>query len=379
MEDSLLPDEVLCRFITLASPITLYYIHQNIFHDEELLYNSQQRIRRLLEETFVVNLLCQEHDIKQVSNFGDFLLQWDFWNLDTSAVTPEYFSRRWKFSLTQNQALHICGKNSQINDSRWLIQADRILNDECLWCCDSAIFTLCGGSGWLPALTNTYTKKILHYTKSRWSRSSVLPHLFGKLEEQEKSLKSSDYHDVKDLLDTTPRQIALEQAILNDDYRLLIHLNTTAEEICDTYIGEPYLEENEIKKCRYFYDLGVNSCQFNDPYYCTWYELFRNKEIVLQGENILYMLLTEIYHVCNVYMEYLNMGLKLTDDKATEFMMALTSPKGTTYYPYYIRFFTERLGPQVLQAKHELLQNLAYWIKGDQLMMTWLTKQEYLK
>lgn len=395
MEDTILPDPVLSRIISLASPVSLYYIYSGVKHNEdelELLFNSQEQVRRLLNEKYNIHLLCQslprpaqrymprqEHKLKQVDTFDEFISSWDFWYLDTKEVTPEYFLIRWKKTLVPYQALHVSARNG------WLTVVDRILDTEMLWCDETAIFRVCEGFGKNRELVDKYTQPLKDYYITQGKPLKCEGYhsndtIFDLIEEEimyieedfkkdnEYKLENCSFHEVKDLLDSLPREGILSNVILNDDYRILMYLEVTAGEIEEYYSGEAYLDDNEAKKAKYFYDLGIYDNTFEDGYYESWVTLFRDGELDFQDEDFLSRLECDFKHMCNLYMEYIKMGLPPLPDIAKQFIEAITHPDSDVdYSPYYLRFFVENSG-----IKDNYLTDVTF---GDKLMSEWASKQ----
>lgn len=383
MESNILPDVVLSRFISHASPVSLYYIYMKIPHTKEeleLLFDSQEQVRKLLNEKYTVHLLCQTHKLKQVDSFNEFLDSWDFWYIDSGeAITPEYFLLRWKETLTPYKALCAAAKNG------WLPVVDRILDSEMLWCDEIAISRICSEFGKNQELIDKYTQPMKDYYIAQgkplkcegYSENTI----FDLIEEQisyieEDFQKEDDYkleelsfHEVKDLLDKLPREEILPSVILNDDYRCLIYLNATAQEIEENYTGESCVEDNEASKYKYFYDLGVRD--FDDNYYGEWVLLFQDEEFNFEDSddetNFISRLECDFEHMASLYMEYIKMGLPPLPNITEQFIVAMTHPDiDVEYSPYYLRFFMEHS-----DIKPEYLLDA---VNGDKLMSEWAKK-----
>lgn len=376
MED-ILPDVIISKLICFLSPITLYYIYLlvNYTREElEILYNSQDQIRKLLGSKFIVHLLCQEHELNQVDTFDQFLDLWDFWNIDSSVITPEYFSRRNK--IPPYESLKICGRNA-CKDRRWLIEVNRILNRERLWCDEAAIVSLCEGLIWSESLTSAYTTELICYHNTRGCKEKQL----------NIRLDCYDFHAFKQILPEMSRNSALQNVVNKDDYRLQILLNVTVDEIYEYYNGDIY--GDKVGKYRYFHKLGVDASKLDyGLYYSSWVNLFEKREIYYVGtygdtENYLLWGLYDTYeHMCSLYMEYCKLGLPFLKGVTVEFLSSLTDAE-IKYSPYYIKFFVEALGQKAIEENPEfkgiLLRNLRNLTRGDNLMTEWLGQLEYLK
>ena len=275
-----LPDVALNELLLHLTPEELLSIYDGNCCGLELIDDNIESIRKLLKSKEVIRRLCVHHELDVTTTFQDFLLSYEYWNLDFVGCSFEYFAKRWSLTMGVKRCLYVAARNAEW-DVRFLGIIDNILKENLLTCSKEHLCLVCSGLVWSKDLQEKYLlsletymvthrpsrtnkkQKIIdncnsrskywapysyhHYLLEDEANSNMLKEMCeGNIpildaKQSELALQILDWHDFKTLtLCEMTRLEKIRLACNNNDGRILRSFKPTLEEI---------LESKSFKQC----------------------------------------------------------------------------------------------------------------------------------